>query len=152
MNQKPTAIKILEGRRGHHPLADREPQPDPGRPEMPAHLPEGAQKEWERLCPKLLRMRVLTEADGIALANLCFDYSVLIQAQEQLMKTGLLTKSGRSGLIHVSPLLNIIAVTTDRVTKGLREFGLSPASRPRVQTIDSGDDGYASIEDALCGD
>jgi P27 family predicted phage terminase small subunit len=104
---------------------------------MPKHLDARAQKEWRRLCPMLERLNVLTEADGRALANLCCDVSILEQAQEALTKTGLLAKSNR-GLVHQSPILGIIATTTDRVTKGLREFGLTPASRSRIQTVGDG--------------
>jgi P27 family predicted phage terminase small subunit len=112
---------------------------------MPKHLDPRARKEWHRLCPMLERLRVLTEADGRALANLCYDVSVLEQAQEALSKTGLLAKSNR-GLVHQSPILGIIATTTDRVTKGLREFGLTPASRSRIQTAgDGGADDLAAL-------
>ena len=96
----------------------------------------------------LERMRVLTEADGIALANLCIDVSILQQAQESLAKTGLLSKTARTGMIHQSPLLNIIAVTTDRVTRGLREFGLTPASRSRISV--SPNSSMDSLEAKLC--
>jgi P27 family predicted phage terminase small subunit len=143
---KPTVIRKAEGNPGKRPFNDKEPQPNVVRPRMPKHLNELAKKEWRRLCPLLERMRVLTEADGIALANLCFDYSILIQAQESLTKTGLLSKSGRSGMIHQSPLLNVVAVTTDRIARSLREFGLTPASRSRIQMIDeSGDDDLMAL-------
>jgi P27 family predicted phage terminase small subunit len=128
----PTVIRKAEGNPGKRPFNEREPQPRAIRPKMPKHLDERAKKTWKRLCPMLERLRVLTEADGIALANLCVDYSILLQAQEALAKAGLLTKTQKTGVIHQSPLLNIMAVTTDRVTRALREFGLTPASRSRV--------------------
>ena len=145
---KPTVIRKAEGNPGKRPYNDREPQPDVVRPPMPRRLDKVARKEWKRLCPLLERMRVLTEADGIALANLCFDVSVLQQAQESLAKTGLLSKTARTGMIHQSPLLNIIAVTTDRVTRGLREFGLTPASRSRITV--SPHSSMDSLEAKLC--
>ena len=80
----PTAIRRYEGNPGKRPLNVWEPQPKTVRPAMPRHLDEIARKEWKRLCPMLERMRVLSEADGIALANLCVDYSILQQAQESL--------------------------------------------------------------------
>ena len=146
----PTAIRRYEGNPGKRPLNEWEPQPKKVRPAMPKHLDKIARKEWKRLCPILERMRVLSEADGIALANLCVDYSILQQAQESLAKTGLLSKTAKTGMIHQSPLLNIIAVTTDRVTRGLREFGLTPASRTRL-SISSTDSSMDAIEAALCG-
>lgn len=144
----PSAIRRLEGNPSRRPLNNHEPQPRANRPRMPKHLDERAQKEWRRLVPMLEQMRVLTEADGIALANLCVDYSILQQAQESLSKTGLLSKTTKTGMIHQSPLLSIISVTTDRVTRGLREFGLTPASRSRIQASDTGsiDALYAAIE------
>ena len=145
---KPTAIRKAEGNPGKRPFNDREPQPDVGRPPMPRHLDKVARKEWKRLCPMLERMQVLTKADGIALTNLCVDVSILQQAQESLAKTGLLSRTTRTGMIHQSPLLNIIAVTTDRVTRGLREFGLTPASRSRIAV--SPDRSMDSLEAKLC--
>lgn len=81
-------------------------------------------------------MRVLTEADAIALGNLCMDYAMLQQAQTALTKTGLLTKNKKTEMIHQNPLIKVVAQTADRVNRGLREFGLTPASRSRIQTVD----------------
>jgi len=66
----PTVIRKAEGNPGKRPFNDREPQPRAIRPKMPKHLDPRAKKEWKRLCPMLERLHVLTEADGIALANL----------------------------------------------------------------------------------
>ena len=147
---KPTAIRKAEGNPSRRPFNEREPQPDPVRPRMPKHLDKTARREWKRLCPILEHMGVLTAADGIALANLCVDYGILQQAQESLAKTGLLSKTAKTGMIHQSPLLNIIAVTTDRVTRGLREFGMTPEARTRINATESRDWPDA-IERALAG-
>ena len=147
---KPTVIRRAEGNPSKRPFNEGEPQPKAVRPRMPKHLDKLAQKEWKRLTPMLESMGVLTEVDGIALANLCVDCSILQQAQESLAKTGLLSKSARSGMIHQSPLLNIIAVTTDRVTRALREFGLTPASRTRIAAGEPWA-GMDELERALCG-
>src|SRR5437879_3919457 len=63
---KPTSLVVLEGNRGRRPINDREPKPRAVRPKCPAYLDEAGQKEWKRLIPILTRMRILTEADGIA--------------------------------------------------------------------------------------
>jgi P27 family predicted phage terminase small subunit len=146
---KPSVIEIAEGRPGKRPINEREPKYAAIMPECPAHLDERAKRHWNSLAPLLDGSQVLTEADGIALANLCMDCSILEQAQESFIKTGLLTKNATTGHIHANPLLNVIAVTTDRVTRGLREFGMTPASRSRIQAgLGSGSD---PMEDSLCG-
>ena len=67
-------------------------------------------------------MRILTEADYIALANLCQASSTLSKAQDQLNKAGLLCKT-KSGYVQQSPLLSIVNSSTDIVMRHLREFG-----------------------------
>src|SRR6266702_3836517 len=83
---KPTGLRIYEGNRSHRPLNDREPTPLTGEPMMPSYLDREARKEWRRLVPILMTMPVLTEADGLALANLCTTYSQLVQAQRLMLK------------------------------------------------------------------
>jgi len=41
----------------------------------------------------LLRLRVLTDADGMVLANLCQAWSTLVKAQVKMNETGLLLKT-----------------------------------------------------------
>lgn len=125
---KPSVIEIAEGCPGKRPVNRREPQPGLKAPKCPPHLDETARKEWRRLVPILRRMRVLTEADGIALANLCQTYSTLIQAQEKLTKQGILYKAP-SGYIAQSPLLSIVNQCIDTITKLTREFGLTSTLR-----------------------
>ena len=80
----------------------------------------------------LLRIRVLTEADGLALANLCQAWSTLVKAQTKLNESGLLLKTP-SGYVQQSPLLGIVNNCTDTVVKLSREFGLTPSSRSPLE-------------------
>ena len=128
---KPTAIKKAEGNPGKRKLNTHEPQPLPGVPECPEHRDAVARKEWGRLSPILMGMKVLTEADYIALGNLCQAYSTLIEAQKHLNKGGILFKTP-SGYIQQNPLLGIIRAQTNIVNGLLREFGLTPSSRTRI--------------------
>ena len=130
---KPTSLVILEGNRGRRPINDREPKPLAVRPKCPTYLDEAGQKEWKRLIPILLRMRILTEADGMALANLCQAYSTMTKAQEQLNKAGILYKT-KSGYIQQSPLLGIVNSQIEIINRLCREFGLTPSARSRILT------------------
>ena len=113
--------------------------PAAGVPECPDHLDEIAKKEWNRICPILLAMRVLTDADYIALGTLCQAYGTLIDAQRRMNKTGILYKT-ESGYIQQSPLLSIIRGQQQVICALLREFGLTPSSRTRIQAGPAEDD------------
>jgi P27 family predicted phage terminase small subunit len=128
---KPTAIKKAEGNPGKRKLNTQEPQPVPGAPECPDHLDAVAKKEWSRLSEILLAMKVLTEADYIALGNLCQAYSTLIDAQKHLNKGGILFKTP-NGYVQQNPLLGIIRAQMNIVNGLVREFGLTPSSRTRI--------------------
>ena len=131
---QPTALKVIRGNPGKRPLNKREPKPEAKAPECPAHLDDLAKTEWARVVPILLQMRVLTEADYMALGTLCQAYSTMAKAQEQLTKTGILFKTP-NGYIQQSPLISIVNQSAELVTKLAREFGLTPSARSRVTTI-----------------
>lgn len=76
-------------------------------------------------------MRVLTEADGMSLANMCQAWSTLVKAQKKLNETGMLLKTP-SGYVQQNPLIGIINSCNETVLKISKEFGLTPASRSRV--------------------
>jgi P27 family predicted phage terminase small subunit len=100
----------------------------------------------------LLQMRVLTEADQIALAELCQSYSSMLQAQQSLSKSGLLVKM--NGTVMPHPLIWVVNRYRDQVLKMLREFGLTPASRSRINMESDfyhvGQRAMDGIEAALC--
>ena len=146
---KPSAIRVLEGNRSRRPLNDAEPRPNPVPPKCPKHLDAEAKREWKRIVPILSRMRVLTEADGHSLANLCQAYSTMVRAQTKLNESGLLLKTP-SGYVQQSPLLGIVNSCVETITKLSREFGLTPASRSRIQTVEPEQE-MTEIERALYG-
>lgn len=113
----------------------REPTPVVKAPRCPDYLDSEAKREWRKLAPILLRMRVLTEADYHSLANLCQAVSTMMKAQKKLNETGLLFKTP-SGYVQQSPLLGIVNSSVDTITKLSREFGLTPAARVRL-VVDS---------------
>src|SRR6202158_4294446 len=128
---KPSAIARAEGNPGKRRLNDCEPQPRATTPRRPDHLDALAKKEWKRLVPVLRRMKVLTEADGMTLANLCQACSTLVKAQEKLTEMGILYKT-QNGYIQQSPLFSMVNQCVDTITKLSREFRLTPAARSRI--------------------
>ena len=55
-----------------------------------------------------------------------------VAQEEQLRKSGPLYKT-KSGYIQVSPLFSVVSTLRERELKLLREFGMTPSSRTRVQ-------------------
>jgi P27 family predicted phage terminase small subunit len=69
---KPTALKALEGNKGKRGLNNNEPQPDNlNELEPSAWLPEAAQLVWRELAFKLRKAGVLTVIDVPALEKMC---------------------------------------------------------------------------------
>lgn len=127
----PTSVRLLQGNRGRRPVNPLEPQPERKAPPCPPHLDAEAKQEWKRLSKLLLQMKVLTEADGMALACLCQATSTLRKAQRKLNESGLLFKTP-SGYVQQNPLVGVVNACVDIVTKLALEFGLTPASRARL--------------------
>jgi P27 family predicted phage terminase small subunit len=121
---------------------------------MPAYLDREARRQWKRLVPILLSMRVLTVADGMALATLCQAYSILVEALQDKRKaskgggSGLLMKTP-AGYVQQSPLIGIINSQVEIIHRISREFGLTPSSRARLEATEEAT--VDSLEAKLCG-
>jgi P27 family predicted phage terminase small subunit len=84
--RKPTHLKLVKGTQKPSRVNHREPKPDPGAPRMPAHLRPYAREKWRELVPMLLKMGVISKADGGALTQLCQAYADLREAQDSYAK------------------------------------------------------------------
>jgi P27 family predicted phage terminase small subunit len=126
----PTALKILAGNPGKRPLPIGEPQPEREAPPCPRDLPKEARRQWKRLAPILGRMRVLTEADGLALEHLVRDLAQEREVTAELLRTKLLIS--QKGYVQINPLFHLQSELWKRISDGLREFGLTPAARTRI--------------------
>lgn len=126
----PTVIKIKKGNPGKRPLNTKEPQPTIEAPECPDFLDETAKVEWKRIVPILIEHEVLSRMDLAALAAYCQSYSRW-QAAEADLKDGSHYKS--KGREYPKAALKISLDERRMMHKFLTEFGLTPASRTRVQ-------------------
>lgn len=142
---KPTALKLLQGNPGHRPLNGDEPKPKAKAPPCPLYIREDpvAKKEWRRLTPILLRMRVLTEADATVLGSLCLTHSHLIRNLEAMRKfntkdeknglAGMILQT-KSGYLAINQVYANVTAAIDQELKLCRELGLTPSARSRIQT------------------
>jgi P27 family predicted phage terminase small subunit len=99
---------------------------------MPGHLGEDAQKEWKRLVKELGAMRLLTSADSDALAMYCQTYERWVAASKKLAAEGMVTFTEK-GYPVMSPYIAIVNQCIKTMQRLLTEFGMTPASRARIQ-------------------
>jgi len=131
----PRAMRVLRGNPGKRPLHDGEPQPPRGRPSCPAWLDREAKAEWRRTVPLLDAMGIIAKVDRAALAAYCSIWSQWRDAEEKLRKFGPLLKPTASGYIAQSPLVALARSSLEAMRQFMREFGLTPASRTRLQVL-----------------
>jgi P27 family predicted phage terminase small subunit len=131
---KPTAIKQAEGNPGKRRLNSNEPEFEATIPKVPSHIDKEAKKEWRRIAPMLLRNHVLTEADYMALANLCQAWATLKRLQSLLNDAPSLLVKTPAGYVQQTPLFSMIGKQMALVNRLCQEFGLTPSSRTRVKT------------------
>lgn len=145
---QPTALKVLRGNPGKRPLPKNEPMPDANEPHMPAWLDEDARAEWRRIVPILLKMKVLTVADGAALAVYCEAYSTMGQALKTLHQDGPTFISPKTSVEHARPEVGIVQQCRMHIKAFCQEFGMTPSARSRMIAIGQEESG-SSMEDLL---
>ena len=129
---KPTALKVLEGNPGKRPLNELEPKPKKQAPSCPSWLEPEAKKEWRRMAKTLEAMGILTEIDKAAFAGYCQAYARWKEAEEFLTKHGTIFKTP-SGYIQQVPQVSIAQTYLKAMKDFASQFGLTPASRTRIQ-------------------
>ena len=113
--RKPTALKMLHGTNRADRANPAEPQPAVGA-KSPPWLPKNgaARSAWNRLAPILSDLRVLTVADAEALGLAC-----------EALAEYLAARRDPNGWRRADSAWK-------RYLAALRDFGLTPASRPKV--------------------
>ncbi|MGK2857915.1 MAG: phage terminase small subunit P27 family, partial [Thermoanaerobaculia bacterium] len=114
-----------------------------------------ALKLWKEIIPKLVDMRVLTEADLLALEILCNSYHEYRQADEVIQEEGLTYETATvSGATKITkrPEVEIRADAHRRLLRMIQEFGITPSARTGVKVPDGEvEDPFASYMGAKSG-
>lgn len=143
----PTNLKLLRGNPGKRPLNQNEPKPAPIAPKCPSHLGKEAKKEWRRVAPELEKLGLLTKIDMAAFAAYCQAYSRWVEAESMIRKHGMLVKTP-NGYPVISPFLTIINKSLDQMKAFLTEFGMTAASRSRIN-VSGGEKSEDTFEEFL---
>lgn len=132
--RKPTQLKKLAGNPGKRALPRDEPTPTVRLPSPPRHLSGRARYEWRRLGAQLEQLGLMTTVDLRALELLCVSYDQMRTCQEKVDELGMVVYTPQ-GYPMTNPWFTNMAKLQAEVAKMLREFGLTPASRSRVQAV-----------------
>jgi phage terminase small subunit len=162
---KPTEVRKREGNPGRRPFPANEPAYPPGVPEKPKKLSRPGSKVWDELVDEMAGAAILRRIDQRALAQLSEDEALLDEAYSGVwqMVDALKKKAKAEGkALPGGALLGLLSMTSGRLAMASvrdlaarviierREFGLTPSSRSRIETID-GAGPMDSIELKLCG-
>jgi len=139
MKRIPTEIKKQRGTLRNDRANPNEPQLSPIIPPTPTWLSEDGQKSFIELSSLLYDMSVLTEADELSLTLLCDAYGDYKQAKEIINTLGptqdVTSREGHTKSIQ-RPEVIIANQAFVRVFQLLKEFGLTPSSRAKVNAIE----------------
>lgn len=136
MNPKtPTALKLIKGTFRADRAAKSEPRPEVEIPPVPAHLSDEAKAEWNRISEELAQLGLLTRIDRAALTAYCDVWADYIEASKFCA-----TKDGNdrkviktaAGNLVENPYFSIKKRSLELMHKYLVEFGMTPASRTKI--------------------
>jgi len=134
----PTAIKQLRGNPGKRALNQDEPQFVARVPACPRWLTGGAREEWRRVARTLADAGVLTEVDRAALLAYCVSYQRWVDAERQVAEKGVVLKTVNGNIIE-NPYLSVAKRAMRDMLAAMQQFGMTPASRSRVQAATGGE-------------
>ena len=142
--RKPTVLRVLHGDFEKDPKRQnkREPKPKTGKPVCPKWIAGEARKEWNRICKLLSETGVLTKDTGPALEQYCSAYKLWRKALDHVEKNGIATvRTDSKGNKHIvrNPYAKEMREQAHACHKWLIEFGLTPASRTRIQITNETD-------------
>lgn len=103
-----------------------------GRP--PSWLGKEAKREWKRIAPILNDRKVLTEGDLGTVQSYCVAFGVMVQAQKQINKDGILLRDKKH------PALGTLNAAQTTMRLAANELGLTPISRSRAALRDDNQD------------
>jgi P27 family predicted phage terminase small subunit len=148
----PTAIKRLRGNPGKRPIKDSEPQYDVGLAAPPKGLHPLAAELWRQMMPQLTASRVLTEGDLVAFQVMCEVGAKWKHAVEESWTGMIYCPAGYEepdasgyraplGPLRVNPYVRIADEAGRQFKAMLVEFGMTPASRTKVEVARDPDEG-----------
>lgn len=129
--KKPTALKLIQGTYRKDRVAGNEPKPEIAIPAVPTELSGEAKEEWTRVSEELRQLGLLSRIDRAALAAYCECWADFIEATKKTVELGKVIKTAAGNVIE-NPYYTIKKRSAELMHKFLTEFGMTPASRTRI--------------------
>jgi P27 family predicted phage terminase small subunit len=133
---KPRELRVMEGNPSHNKLPEELEGLAYVEPTPPFTMQGKARDEWNRIVPILMRIRLLTEADGYILAEYCEAIRLIHLTKKKLDAEGLTVERVVATTGEVKEVVNPnFAVYTSAISqahKAAMELGMTPSARTKV--------------------
>lgn len=143
--RKPTQLKVVAGTAQACRLNPREPKPQTStHPTPPKHMTAAGRKAWRLACDALASIRVLSDADLIALETLAETYATILDLRVRIAALDgpvyeTTTQTGGT-MRRPHPEIGLLADQVRLLRGFLAAFGMTPADRSRVSASPGGDE------------
>ena len=136
---KPARLKLMEGRSPGRDSGGRKVKTPPPFKRVPPAPPEWlgpvARAHWDSVLPELMRLDLVKEIDGGALASLCECWELLVTSAEAVHREGLTvinTGSNGSEQHATNPSVGVLLKAQAAYRSWCGEFGLTPSAETKV--------------------
>lgn len=129
-------LQALAGNPGKREAKDT-PQPKPAIPRLPRGFHPEARKHYRALVPILAEAGLVTEADAVALRDMCLCIARLEEAEAAIDEHGLTVPDGRGG-VKRNPATMLAKEYRSALLQWARRFGLDPYSREGLDVAPAG--------------
>lgn len=148
---EPTKLKLIKGtlRKGR---MKNEATPENAIPPIPEQLSGEAKAEWNRISEELMKLGLLSRVDRAALAGYCEAWADWLDATDRVNRFGKVIKTGEKtvqkldgsiersgGNMIENPYFSVKKRSAELMHKFLTEFGMTPASRSRINATPQDD-------------
>ena len=143
--KKPTKVKEKQGTLRKNRVNNREPTVEVAIPPCPKILGKEGKKEWKRVTKELKLMQIIAKIDASALTIYCRAYENWLDCEQKIIdaskpektKDGIKEKDGKvstssKGISYINANVNLSSMYVKQMTRILTEFGMTPASRAKV--------------------
>lgn len=138
----PTHLQLVRGNPSKRAVNKNEPKPPSGVPPTPKHFSKQEKYWFKRMGDELDLVGVITKLDGLALEQMIAAYIEWRTHRDLLEVEGwVYTTTSQTGdkMIKANPRVGFMDNARKFLNNMMQQFGLTPASRSKVNTGSAGD-------------